>query len=146
MSVRGFSAAVDQAKVVAAIRATEARSTGEVRVHVTSETTDDPQKAAVATFEKLGMTKTHERNGVLLYIAPRSRRFAIVGDTAIHARCGEAFWWELAAVLSEDFRAGRFTDGIVKALTRAGDLLAEHFPLSAGGTNANELPDHVTED
>jgi uncharacterized membrane protein len=146
VSAREFSAAVDQTQVVAAIRATEGRSTGEVRVHVSSETADDAQAAAVAVFDKLGMSKTKERNGVLIYIAPRSRKFAVIGDAAIHARCGASFWSELAAAMSQDFRGGRFTEGIVKGVTRAGDLLAQHFPRRAGEKDVNELPDDVTED
>jgi uncharacterized membrane protein len=146
VKARGFTGAVDQEKVVAAIRAAEARSTGEVRVHVTSQAVDDVQAAAITTFEKLGMTATRERNGVLLFIAPLSRKFAVIGDTGIHARCGQSFWTELAAAVSEDFRAERFTEGIVKGLTRAADLLAQHFPRSADRPDTNELSDDVTED
>jgi uncharacterized membrane protein len=146
VTARGFTGAVDQAKVVAAIRAAESRSTGEVRVHVTSQAVDDAHAAAVATFEKLGMTATRERNGVLLFIAPLSRKFAVIGDAGIHARCGQSFWTELAAAVGDDFKAERFTEGIVKGLTRAADLLAQHFPRSADRPDTNELPDDVTED
>jgi uncharacterized membrane protein len=128
MSTRGFTGAVDQQKVVEAMRAASERSSGEVRVHVTSEAVADAYESAVATFEKLGLTGARERNGVLLFIAPRSRKLAVVGDVGIHTRCGPAFWTELAAAVSADFRAERFTEGIVNGLTRAADLLAQHFP------------------
>jgi uncharacterized membrane protein len=146
VKARGFTGAVDRERVVAAIRAAESRSTGEVRVHVTSQAVDDVHAAAVATFEKLGMTATRERNGVLLFIAPLSRKFAVIGDTGIHTRCGPAFWSELAGAVAEDFRAERFTEGIVKGLTRAADILAQHFPRSADRPDTNELPDEVSED
>jgi uncharacterized membrane protein len=111
MSARAFSTAVDHAQVVAAMRAAEARSTGEVRVHITSQSVEDVHAAAVAVFEKLGMTRAQERNGVLFFVAPLSRRFTVIGDKGIHARCGDVFWRELVAAVSEDFRAGRFTEG-----------------------------------
>ena len=145
MQVKTFLSAVEQERVVAAIRAAEACSSGEVRVHVTEKSVDDAEKAAEAQFEALGMTATALRNGVLIFIAPTSQKFAIVGDTAIHARCGAGFWGEVAQVMSEDFRAGRFTDGIVKGVAKAGDVLAVHFPR-AEGCDINELPDIVSHD
>jgi uncharacterized membrane protein len=146
VNVKSFLGAVDNEKVVSAIREAEARSAGEVKVHVSSQTVDDAEKAAAAQFEALGMTATRDRNGVLLYIAPRSQKFAIVGDTGIHARCGTDFWRDVAAAMSEEFRAGHFTEGIVKGVTKAGDALALHFPRSTDRPDVNELPDHVSED
>ena len=107
---------------------------------------DDPQKAAAAQFEKLGMTRTAERNGVLIYVAPRSQKFAIIGDSGIHQSCGQSFWREVAAAMEADFRTGRFTDGIVKGVARAGEALGTHFPRRDGVCDINELKDEVTED
>ncbi len=146
MKVTRFTASVDHDRVTTAIREAEARSTGEVRVHVSSARTDDPEKAAAAVFTRLGMAATRERNGVLIYIAPESRRFAIIGDLAIHERCGGEFWRDVAQAMAEDFRSGRFTDGIVKGVGRTGDALARHFPRSAQQGDVNELPDTVSED
>jgi uncharacterized membrane protein len=146
VKVQAFKAAVDRGRIVAAIRDAEARSTGEVRVHVSGRKVADVEKAAAAQFEALGMTKTARRNGVLIYVAPASQKFAVIGDTAIHAQCGPGFWQEIAQAMSEDFHAGRFTDGLVKGVARAGDELARHFPQSAARPDTNELPDDVTED
>src|SRR4029453_14040337 len=44
----------------------------------------------------------------------------------------------------DGFRAGRFTDGLVTAVTRVGDELQRHFPRRAGEADANELPDSVS--
>jgi uncharacterized membrane protein len=146
MRTKHFLEALDHDRIVAAIHEAEGRSRGEVRVHVSSRAVEDAQKAAEWQFERLGMTQTAERNGVLLFVSPPSRTFAVVGDTGIHARLGPAFWRELAAVMEADFRAGRYTDGIVKGVARVGDALAAHFPRKAGKTDVNELPDEVTED
>ena len=48
--------------------------------------------------------------------------------------------------MEADFRAGRFTDGIVKGLARTGDALGTHFPRREGVRDVNELKDEVTED
>ena len=66
----------------------------------------------------------------------------LLGDAGIHAKVGQAFWDELAGVLSKHFHEGDFNGGLVAAISRAGERLAEHFP-HAGEADVNELPDHV---
>ena len=99
---------------------------------MSNQSVDDPAKAAADQFEKLGMTATAERNGVLIYVAPRSQKFAIIGDSGIHQSCGQPFWQDVAAAMEADFRAGRFTDGIVKGLARTAEVLGTHFPRREG--------------
>ena len=65
---------------------------------------------------------------MLIFVAPKSRNFAIIGDKAVHEKCGDAFWTELAAAMTGYFKKGDFTDGLVHGVERAGALLAEHFP------------------
>jgi uncharacterized membrane protein len=146
METKAFLDALDHERIVAAIREAEARSRGEVRVHVSHQPVTDAEAAAARRFEALAMTRTAERNGVLLFVAPESRVFAIVGDTGIHAHCGPGFWKDVAAAVEADFRGGRYTDGIVKGVARVGDALARHFPRQQGVADGNELPDEVTED
>jgi uncharacterized membrane protein len=146
MQPKAFLDALDHERIVKAIRQAEACSRAEVRVHVSSQAVADPHKAAAAQFEKLGMTATAERNGVLIYVAPRSQTFAIIGDSGIHQSCGQSFWQEVAAAMEADFRAGRFTDGIVKGLARTADALGTHFPRRDGVCDVNELRDEVSED
>jgi uncharacterized membrane protein len=146
MQTRSFLDTLDHERIVKAIQDAEARSRGEVRVHVSKQTVEDVEAAAARQFEALGMTRTAERNGVLLFVAPVSQSFAVIGDEGIHARCGPDFWKDVAAAMETDFRAGRFTDGIVKGVARVGDALATHFPRKEGTADANELSDEVTED
>ena len=146
MQTKSFLGVLDHERIVKAIQDAEARSRGEVRVHVSQKLVPDAEAAAARQFESLGMTHTAERNGVLLFVAPVSQTFAVVGDQGIHAHCGPDFWKDVAAAVEADFRAGRFTDGIVKGVTRVGDALATHFPRVEGATDRNELPDDVTED
>lgn len=135
---------VDHDRIVAAIVSAEQKTSGEVRVLVSRRTTDDAVADAQRHFERLGMTATKERNGVLFFLAPQSRAFAVIGDTAIHARCGDPFWRDVAEAMSTHFRRGDFTGGLVHGIARAGELLAEHFPRSPD--DRNELPDKIEED
>jgi len=141
-----FLKALDNERIVAAILDAESRSLGEIRVHVSNQTTTEVEAAARAQFEKLDMTKTALRNGVLIYVAPRSQKFAVIGDAGIHEEIGPTFWTDIAAAMEADFRAGRFTDGIVKGVTEAGGALARYFPREGQSPDVNELSDDVTED
>ncbi len=132
---------IDAVRVQDAIAAAERLGSGEIRVVVARASASDPVAAAEHEFDRLGMARTEARNGVLLFLAPRSRTFAIVGDEGVHARCGETFWKEVAAAMETEFRRGDFTAGLVLGIGRAGALLAEHFPRRVG--DSNELPDRV---
>lgn len=146
MKPEHFHDKLDDARVVAAIAAAERRTSGEIRVFISRRRLgrDDVLARAQARFEKLGMTATAERNGVLLYILPHDQKFAILGDRGIHEKCGDAFWNAIAGHLRERLARGEFTDGVVEAVTRAGEALARHFPARGGDTN--ELPDHIERD
>jgi uncharacterized membrane protein len=137
-----FNALLDEPTIVGAIREAEATSTGEVRVLVTHLSVAHALPEARRRFASLGMEKTSQRNGVLIFIAPKSRTFAILGDTGIHARGGDALWEAVAAEMGEAFRVGQWTDGLVRAIKRVGEELARHFPRGAD-TDVNELPDDV---
>jgi len=145
MNPVSYLSRLDHDRIVAAIREAEDHSRCEIRVHVARKAVKDPQRAAAALFDKLGMAATAERNGVLIFVAPASQRFAVVGDKGIHEKCGEGFWKDVASAMEEDFRQGRFTDGIVKGVAKAGEALAAHFPRT-GRPDVNELPDEVSED
>lgn len=132
---------IDHDRVVAAIGAAELRTSGEIRVFVSREPADDAVAAATKQFERLGMTQTAARNGVLIFIAPASRTFAVLGDTGIHEKCGDGFWRELADAMTAEFQRGNFTAGLELGIARAGELLAEHFPRRPD--DRNELPDRV---
>ncbi len=91
-----------------------------------------PVAAAQAEFLRLGMNQSPERNGVLIFVAPRAHKFAVIGDEAVHAKCGDEFWRKLADAMTGYFRKSEFTPGIIHGVQKAGELLAEHFPRQRG--------------
>jgi len=144
MTTKEFISHLDEAKVLAAIADAERQTSGEIRVFISSRAVDDALKHAQQRFEKLGMTRTRERNGVLLYFAPLSRQFAICGDIGIHEKCGDTFWQSTVAEVGDHLRAGNFTEAIVHAAHRVGALLSEHFPRRHD--DQNELTDEIIRD
>lgn len=143
MKTDHFIQQLDHPRIEAAIAAAEAKTSGEIRVVVHRRKIDDAVPFAQAEFLRLGMDKTRERNAVLLFVAPASQAFAIIGDAGVHQKCGQAFWSELAAALQAGFRRADYTGALVEGIERAGALLAEHFPRRPDDTN--ELPDQVIE-
>jgi len=141
MSIFSSAPKIDHERVVAAIAAAEQLTSGEIRVVIARHQAADPMVAAQRHFERLGMTRTRQRNGVLIYLAPRSRTFAVIGDTAVHEKCGDAFWRLLTAAMALHFKRGEFTAGLLHGIERAGALLAEHFPRTAA--DGDELPNNI---
>ena len=144
MKAREFLSRLSNDQIVAAIRQAESKTSGEIRVFISRKEIEDPVAAAQAHFVELGMEKTRDRNGVLIFVAPRVHKFALIGDISVHTRCGEEFWRQLAAEMSGHFKGSDFTQGIIHAVKKAGELLAQHFPRRPD--DVNELSDEVMGD
>ncbi len=139
-----FLTPAERAHVFEAIKRFENRTSGEIRVHLAQDSSGEPTLKAVRAFERLGLTRTRERNGVLLFVSVRDRRVAVVGDTGIHQMVGDGFWAEVVHAIERHFSEGRFAEGLVAGIELAGARLTEHFPHRSGDTN--ELPDTISED
>ena len=144
MKPHQFLEAVDHAKVVAAIAEAEKRTSAEIRVYVSHRSRVDALAFARRRFHKLKMDCTPLRNAVMIFIAPRTHKFAVVGDVAVHAKCGDDFWREVVAAMEPLLKLGDFTEALMVGVRKVGDVLAEHFPPSSD--NRNDLPDAVMEE
>ena len=144
MHQKDFLAQLDQERIVAAIATAERQTSGEIRVHIQPKAHGEIRNVAERTFERLGMTKTALRNGVLLFIACEEQRFTILGDQGIDEKVPAGFWDEIAAKLTIRFKAGEFTDGIVDAIHSAGVELFHFFPRVEG--DVDELTNEINID
>jgi uncharacterized membrane protein len=144
MRTKEFLSKLEHDQIVRAIRDAESKTSGQIRVFIQRGKLDvDPLIAAKKKFYRLGMHKMPERNAVLIFVAPRAHKFAIVGDKAIHEKCGEAFWQRLVDSMREHFRNEKFSHAVVEAIEEAGKTLASHFPRTP--TSSGRLPDSVIE-
>ena len=144
MRTKEFLSKLEHNEIVKAIRNAESKTSGEIRVFIQRGELDaDPVAAAKKRFHRLGMQKTAERTAVLIFVAPRAHKFAIIGDQAIHQKCGEKLWQGLVNQMREHFRKENFTNAIVDAIHEIGDALAAHFPRRS--TTSGGLPDEVVE-
>jgi len=125
---RTFKKQLHHDGIVAAIREAEQKTTGLIRVFISHKHVEDAVAAAQEEFLRTGMDKSPERNNVLIFVAPRVHKFAVIGDEGVHKKCGDEFWRKLADAMSGYFRRSKFTAGIVHRVQKAGELLVEHFP------------------
>ncbi|MGC4115696.1 MAG: TPM domain-containing protein [Myxococcales bacterium] len=141
MTRRQLLERLDDERIRQAIAEAERRSTGEVRVSISTFFWGSVQRNAELAFARLGLASAPERNAVLLFLVPSRRRLVVLGDEAIHRIVGGEFWAQLSDAVLERFRAGEFTEGLVLGIERAGEALAQHFPRTVPGPNL--FPDEI---
>ena len=143
MRTKEFLNKLEHDRIVQAIRDAESNTSGEIRVYIQrGNLSSDPLIAAQKQFHRIGMHRTTDRNAVLIFVAPRAHKFAVVGDRAIHETGGEQLWHRLVDRMQTHFRSEKFSDALVEAIEEAGRALAEHFPKRSTST---DLPDEVVE-
>ena len=98
---------------------------------------------AIMCFKVGAERRTNGRTGILIYLSMAERRAEIVADKAIAAKVAPEVWGEAMAQMLAHIREGRIADGMVAAIDKVGEVLAEHFPMLEGDTN--ELPDRLIE-
>ena len=141
MGANLFISKAEQALIVKAIESAELNTSGEIRVHIESSCKSDPVERAIFIFNKLKMFQTKERNGALIYIAFKSRKFAIIGDTGINAKVSANFWDEVKNKLLNYFASGDIVSGLTLAIYMTGEKLKEYFPYQKDDINeqSNEI-------
>lgn len=142
MRLDDFISIPDQGRVVDAIGDAEKMTSGEIRVHVTPKCGKDVMKAAAKTFNHLRMFKTRHRNGVLIYVAFESRKFAILGDAGINAVVPENYWEDEKNTLLEYLKKGDPATGMCKVIASVGEKLKTYFPCEED--DENELSNEIS--
>jgi uncharacterized membrane protein len=128
MRVKKFLTALEHQRVHDAIKNAEARTSGDIVIYIAHRRVEYPLTTAHDKFSQLRLEKAEAKNSLLILVAPRSQTFAVVGGTALHEKVGQKWWEELSALLHHHFKEGRYTDGLVAAIERAGHALQTHFP------------------
>ena len=142
MNARNFFTEQDQLAIKNAIAQAEKGTSGEIRVHIESSCSGDVLDEAAFIFKTLKMHETEQRNGVLIYLAIKNRKFAIIGDAGINAKVPEGFWDHIKDIMTEHFKNSHFTEGLVAGIKLSGEKLNEFFPYLENDTN--ELSDEIS--
>lgn len=129
-------------RIIAAIQQAEQNTTGEIRVHLEDKCKGNIMEAAMQRFKKLHMHQTERRNGVIMFIAPERKQFAIYGDEGINKVVPVNFWDDVRDIMLSEFKKGDFTTGVCLGIERIGEKLKTYFP--GIHDDINELPDDIS--
>ena len=144
MRTHHFLRRLDHKRIVQAIKKAEGKSSGQIRVFIQrGKFEGDALPRAERKFFQLGMQKTTSRNAVLIFVAPREQKYAVVGDVGVHERCGKEFWKKLVNDMQAHFKNEDFNRAVILAISEIEKLLAAHFPRT--GDTINELPDEIVQ-
>ncbi len=133
----------ETAQLINAIEAAELKTSGEIRVHIEKDLKEETITAACEKmFYKLNMQNTKHRNGILFYLAYKSKAFAVWGDEGIHAKVKHEFWESITNRAIQFFKKEDYITGLEKAIELCGEKLVEHFPLEED--DKNELPNKIS--
>ena len=130
MKTQAFLDRVQHDRIHQAIQTAEAGTSARLVVYVSHATVTDPLIEAHRVFRKLHLESGHEKAGLLLFVAPKSRKFAVLGGTALHAKLGQAWWHRMADLIGGHFKQDRFTEGLLAAIAEADEAFHAHFSSS----------------
>ena len=129
-------------KIVEAIKQAELNTSGEIKVHIENHCRGDVEQRSITVFNKLKLNETKLRNGVLIYLAIKDRKFAILGDEGINNVVENGFWDDVKDMMLSHFKKGNFTEGLEQGILRCGEKLKTYFPYQTDDTN--EIPDDIS--
>ena len=142
-------------RLTSRVAASESRHTGQIRLCIEAslpasylwrlserETMQQlVQQRALMLFGKLRVWDTAQNNGVLVYLQLAEKALEIVADRGLNAQVPQAQWQAISQRMSAAFKEARFEDGLTQALEEVSTLLVAYFPLPAGASRLDELPD-----
>ncbi len=128
------------------IKAAEKTTAGEIAVSIRDyksllERRTTLRKLAEKEFTRLGINKTREGTGVLIFLLLSERQFYILADDNINKLTGEKTWHEIKDSMQEKFVRGEFCNGILFGIDEIGKILSRHFPIRPD--DKNEISDRV---
>jgi uncharacterized membrane protein len=132
----------ERAKLSRAIEAAEEGHRGEIRVHLEDRYPGDgPMGRAGALFIELGMDRTLDATGVLLYVAELDRKVAVFAGGGVYGARDPAQWKEVCATVAKGYHDGHRIEGLERGLKMLGEILRDAAP---GEDEAgDELPNEV---
>jgi uncharacterized membrane protein len=132
----------EQELISNAVAEAERYTSGEIRICIEKTCSEPVLDRAANYFKKLGMNKTAQRNGVLIYIAAKDHQFAIIGDAGINKLVPHDFWDSTKDTMLSYFKEGDLPAGIIAGVKIAGEQLKVYFPYLDG--DVNELPNEIS--
>ncbi|MGE5424359.1 MAG: TPM domain-containing protein [Syntrophothermus sp.] len=142
MTAKDFFTKEEEKAIGLAIATAESETSGEIRVHIENVCRGEVLDRAVFVFKQLNMHKTEQRNGILIYVAVKSQKFAIIGDAGINKMVPADFWDKIKERMQQLFQKKEFANGLCYGIYKAGEHLKQYFPFQQN--DKNELSDEIS--
>ena len=99
------------------------------------------RQLAEEEFFKLGVDKTRDNTGILIFFLLDERQFYILADKGINEKVEPKTWDSIKNEMQKMFLKGNFSKGIIHGVEEVGKILSTHFPIKPDDTN--ELSNRV---
>ena len=143
-TMKHFLNADEEQVVVDAIRKAESKTSVEIRVCVSYRMWIRVEPYARRVFRRLGMDATRARNGVLILVLPRLRRFRIVADEGVNAEMPVDLLKRVAHAMEDKLRDGQRAEALATGISLLEKELSERWPAAAD--DRDELPNGIARD
>ena len=99
------------------------------------------RQLAEEEFFKLGIDKTRDKTGILIFILLENRQFYMLADKGINEKVEPKTWDAIKDEMQKMFLKGNFGKGIIHGVEEVGRILSTYFPIKPDDTN--ELSNRV---
>jgi putative membrane protein len=92
-------------------------------------------------FHRAGIGRTENKTGILLFLALEDHEAVVLADHGISSKLPPETWSDVVSLMLNGIKKKDLASGLSSAVTRCGDILSKHFPVSS--TDRNELSNHL---
>ncbi len=96
---------------------------------------DMVREQALQSFYSKELYKTKDATGVLFFISLFEHRVWVLADKGIYEKISPETLHEYADDIAKGIKEGTAQEALCREIKRAGEILAEHFPISDNDTN-----------
>ena len=133
----------DKKLLVSLVKSTEENTSCEIKIHINDFCKGDALVKAIELIAKLGLDRTKNRTGIILYLAVKDKKFAIAGDVGIHKALPNNSWHDLKDEAISFFKDEKYMEGFVHCLQKLSMIVKATFPENKID-NVNEISDDIS--
>lgn len=133
----------DKKFLVTLIKSTEESTSCEIKIHINDSCKGAALDKAIELIAKLGLDKTKNRTGIILYLSVKDKKFAIAGDVGIHQTLPNHSWHDLKDEAISFFKDEKYAEGLAHCLRKLSMIVTSTFPANKID-NVNEISDDIS--
>lgn len=92
-------------------------------------------------FSRLKMTRTKDQVGILVFVSEFDHQVVVLADEAIAKVLPSNTWDEVCGTVISGLKSKTFSENLIQAIAKMGNLCATAFPPKS--VNINEMENHI---